>query len=179
MMMYYVQNSSGHFILFKQSKFITMKKLIFTTLFSLFSILNLSAQKTDASISTLFQQYLSIKTALAADNSDDAAKAANAFIKSASLVDYKVLSEGNLDVLRKDASKIAESRSIEMQRESFNGLSSNMIALTKNFKLSVDSVFVQYCPMADASWLSAEKGIKNPYYGKTMLSCGSVKSEIK
>ena len=95
------------------------------------------------------------------------------------MVDYKVLSEGNLDVLRKGASTIADSRSIETQRESFNGLSKNMIALTKNFKLADDTVFVQYCPMADASWLSAEKAVKNPYYGKSMLTCGSVKSEIK
>ncbi len=156
-----------------------MKNLIFTTLFSVFSILNLSAQKTDASISKLYQNYLSIKTALATDNSDDASKAANIFVKSASMVDYKVLSEGNLDVLRKNASKIADSRSIETQRESFNGLSQNMISMTKNFKLSDKSVFVQYCPMAEASWLSAEKEIRNPYYGKSMLTCGSVKSELK
>ena len=156
-----------------------MKKLIFTALFSVFSILNLSAQKSDASISKLYQNYLNIKTALATDNSDEASKAANTFIKSASMVDYKVLSEGNLDVLRKNASKIADSRSIETQRESFNGLSQNMISMTKNFKLSDKSVFVQYCPMAEASWLSAEKEIKNPYYGKSMLTCGSVKSEIK
>ena len=156
-----------------------MKKLIFTALFSIFSILNLSAQKSDASISKLYQNYLNIKTALATDNSDEASKAANTFIKSASMVDYKVLSEGNLDVLRKSASKIADSRSIETQRESFNGLSQNMISMTKSFKLSDKSVFVQYCPMAEASWLSAEKEIKNPYYGKSMLTCGSVKSEIK
>ena len=156
-----------------------MKKLIFTFLFSIFSILNLSAQKSDASISKLYQNYLNIKTALVTDNSDEASKAANAFIKSASMVDYKVLSEGNLDVLRKNASKIADSRSIETQRESFNGLSQNMISMTKSFKLSDKSVFVQYCPMAEASWLSAEKEIKNPYYGKSMLTCGSVKSEIK
>ena len=156
-----------------------MKKLIFTTLFSLFAILNLSAQKSDASMSKLYQDYLNIKTALAADNSDEASKAANNFIKSASMVDYKVLSEGNLDILRKNASSIADSRSIETQRASFGKLSSNMIALTKNFKFSGDSVFVQYCPMAKASWLSAEKAVKNPYYGKSMLTCGSVKSEIK
>jgi hypothetical protein len=54
-----------------------------------------------------------------------------------------------------------------------------MIALTKQFKLSDKPVYVQYCPMADGSWLSDEKQIVNPYYGKSMLSCGSVKSEIK
>jgi hypothetical protein len=153
-----------------------MKKLIFTTLFSLFSILNISAQKSDPSITNLYQNYLNIKTALATDNSDEASKSADVFLKSASLVDYKVLSEGNLDALRSDATKIAESRGIETQRESFTGLSKNMIALAKEFKLADQSVFVQYCPMADASWLSAEREIKNPFYGSSMLSCGSVKA---
>lgn len=155
-----------------------MKKLIFTALFSIFSVFTLSAQATDASISKLYQNYISIKDALVKDNSDAASTAANEFIKSASMVDYKLLSEGNLDVLRKDASTIAESRSIENQRESFAKLSANMIAVAKNFKLA-DSVFVLYCPMQDASWLSEQKEIKNPFYGSAMLTCGSVKSELK
>ena len=169
----------GQISILKQSKIITMKKLIFTALFSVFSILNLSAQKSNASITKLYQNYLNIKNALVADNSDEASTAANIFIKSASMIDFKVLSEGNVDVLRKDATQIAESRSIETQREFFVHLSQNMIALTKNFKLADKSVFVQYCPMADASWLSAEKVVKNPFYGSSMLSCGSVKFEIK
>lgn len=156
-----------------------MKKLIFTTLFSVFSIISLSAQQKDTSLSTMYQSYLNIKNALVSDQSDEASKAANTFLKSASMVDYKVLSEGNLDLLRKEASKIADNRSIEMQREAFNNLSKNMIALTGKYKLADESVFVQYCPMAKASWLSAEKNVKNPYYGKSMLTCGSVKAEIK
>ena len=156
-----------------------MKKLIFTALFSIFSIFNLSAQKSDASISKLYQDYIVIKDALVTDNSDAASKAANDFIKSASMIDYKVLSEGNLDLLRKNASLIADSRSIETQRESFGQLSNNMIALTKEYKLADKSVFVQYCPMADASWLSAETAVKNPFYGKSMLTCGKVEKELK
>lgn len=156
-----------------------MKKLIFTTLFSVFSIISLSAQQKDTSLSTMYQSYLNIKNALVSDQSEEASKAANTFLKSASMVDYKVLSEGNLDLLRKEASKIADSRSIEMQREAFNNLSKNMIALTGKYKLADESVFVQYCPMAKASWLSAEKNVKNPHYGKSMLTCGSVKAEIK
>ena len=156
-----------------------MKKLIFTTLFTVLSIFTISAQKNDASVSKLFQNYLNIKNALVSDNSDSASKAANEFIKSASLIDFKVLSEGNIIALKKDASEIADSRSIDSQREIFGHLSKNMIALSKNFKLADKSVFVMYCPMADANWLSTEKIIKNPFFGSSMISCGSVKSEIK
>ena len=116
---------------------------------------------------------------MASDDADKTSKAASEFIKTASAIDYKVVSEGNLNVLRKDATAISDARSIAAQRETFSNLSYNMIALTKEFKLSDKPVFVQYCPMADASWLSNEKQIVNPYYGSSMLSCGSVKSEIK
>ncbi|AZA54980.1 DUF3347 domain-containing protein [Chryseobacterium sp. G0201] len=157
-----------------------MKKYIITAVFSLFSIISISAQsKSDAQVSKLYQNYISIKAALASDDADKTSKAASEFIKTASAIDYKVVSEGNLNALRKDATAISDARSIVAQRETFSNLSDNMIALTKEFKLSDKPVFVQYCPMADASWLSNEKQIVNPYYGSSMLSCGSVKSEIK
>ncbi|MBB6370129.1 DUF3347 domain-containing protein [Chryseobacterium shigense] len=157
-----------------------MKKYIITAVLSLFSIISLSAQsKKDAQLSKLYQNYIDIKSALASDDADKTSKAATEFIKTVSTVDYKIVSEGNLTILRKDATAISDARNITAQRETFSNLSENMIALTKEFKLSEKPVYVQYCPMADSSWLSDEKQIVNPYYGKSMLSCGSVKSEIK
>ncbi|KUJ53101.1 DUF3347 domain-containing protein [Chryseobacterium sp. JAH] len=157
-----------------------MKKYIITALFSLFAIASVSAQlKSDAQVSKLYQNYISIKDALASDNADKTSKAATEFIKTASAIDYKILSEGNVNTLKKDATAISNASDIAVQRETFFNLSDNMIALTKQFKISANPVFVQYCPMADGSWLSNEKKIINPYYGSSMLSCGSVKSEIK
>lgn len=157
-----------------------MKKYIITALFSLFAIASVSAQlKSDAQVSKLYQNYISIKDALASDNADKTSKAATEFIKTASAIDYKILSEGNVSTLKKDATAISNASDIAVQRETFFNLSDNMIALTKQFKISANPVFVQYCPMADGSWISNEKKIINPYYGSSMLSCGSVKSEIK
>ncbi len=157
-----------------------MKKYILTFTVSLFAIISISAQKTsNANISKLYNQYIAIKNALAADNADQTSKAALDFIKIAGTVDAKLLSEGNINTLRKDATAISEARTIQKQREYFYNLSDNMIAVAKKFKLSDKSVYVQYCPMAEGSWLSNENKIVNPYYGSKMLSCGSVKSEIK
>lgn len=157
-----------------------MKKYIFTIILSFFAILSLSAQsKKDAQVSKLYQNYIAIKSALASDDADKTSKAAAEFIKTASIIDYKQISEGNLNILRKDATAISEARNISAQRETFFNLSDNMIALTKEFKLSENPIYIQYCPMADGSWLSDEKKIANPYYGSAMLSCGNVKSEIK
>jgi len=156
-----------------------MKKYIITAAFSLFSIISISAQsKKDAQVTKLYQNYLAIKSALASDDADKTSKAATEFIKTASAVDYKLISEGNLTMLKKDATVISDARNIASQRETFFNLSDNMIALTKEFKLSEKPVYIQYCPMADGSWLSDEKQIANPYYGKSMLTCGNVKSTI-
>lgn len=157
-----------------------MKKYIITALFSLFTIISVSAQlKSDAQVTKLYQNYITIKDALASDNADKTSQAATEFIKTASAIDYKILSEGNVSTLKKDATAISNAKDIAAQRESFFNLSDNMIALAKQYKVSANPVFVQYCPMADGSWLSNEKKIINPYYGSSMLSCGSVKSEIK
>lgn len=157
-----------------------MKKYIFTIVLSLFAIISISAQsKKDAQVSKLYQNYIAIKSALASDDADKTSKAATEFIKTASAIDYKVVSEGNLNTLKKDATAISEARTITAQRETFFNLSDNMIVLAKEFKLSDNPIYVQYCPMADGSWLSDEKKIINPYYGSSMLSCGNVKSEIK
>ena len=156
-----------------------MKKYIITAAFSLLSIIAVSAQsKKDAQVSKLYQNYVAIKSALASDDADKTSKAATEFIKTASAVDYKLISEGNLTTLKKDATAISEARNISTQRETFMNLSDNMITLTKEFKLSEKPIYIQYCPMADGSWLSDEKQIANPYYGKSMLTCGNVKSTI-
>lgn len=157
-----------------------MKKYIITAILSLFAFVSVSAQlQSDAQVTQLYQNYITIKEALASDNADKSSQAAIEFIKTASSIDYKVVSEGNVSVLKKDATAISSTKDIASQRETFFNLSDNMIALAKKFKVSDSPVFVQYCPMADGSWLSNEKKIINPYYGSSMLSCGSVKSEIK
>lgn len=157
-----------------------MKKYILTFALSIFAIICISAQKaSNANITKLYNQYIAIKNALAADKSNETSKAALAFMKTTGTIDSKLISEGNMSSLKKGAKAIAESKNIETQRKSFYSLSDNMIEVAKKFKLSDKSVYVQYCPMAEGSWLSNENKIVNPYYGSKMLSCGSVKSEIK
>jgi hypothetical protein len=44
------------------------------------------------------------------------------------------------------------------------------------------TVYQYSCPMAfdftSATWLSLEKAVRNPYFGESMLKCGSLKSEF-
>ena len=80
--------------------------------------------------------------------------------------------------LTTDTKNISTSTDLKKQREAFKSVTKSTYDLIKVSK-STDVVYKQYCPMADADWLSKEKAIKNPYYGSSMLTCGNVVETIK
>lgn len=61
-------------------------------------------------------------------------------------------------------------KNIEELRESFKQLSNLYIANTD--KKDMKNLIVAECPMAKAKWIQTKGGIRNPYYGKSMLECG-------
>ena len=130
-------------------------------------------------LSLLLSQYYGIKDALVSGNNSNASKSAEVFTRTLNSIDYKVVSEGNINALLKDASAISEARDIKKQRDLFANLSTNMTALAKAVKLSSQPIYQVYCPMKKANWLSSEQTIKNPYYGSAMLSCGKVVETIQ
>ncbi|KFF01013.1 hypothetical protein IX39_10445 [Chryseobacterium formosense] len=157
-----------------------MKKHIITFLFSIFTFLSVTAQaKTNPQLSKLYQNYIAIKSALASDDFKKTSIAAGEFMKTASSINSKSLDEKKLNALKSDAKTISLAKNIEAQRKPFYKLSEVMISIAHENKISDKTIFVQYCPMAKGSWLSNEKQIINPYYGSSMLKCGSVKSEIE
>jgi hypothetical protein len=127
----------------------------------------------------LLSVYYNLKDALVAGNSTTAAAKANAFVKAANGIDFKIISEGNINNLLKYAGKISGAKDIEKQREYFSILSSNMITLAKAVKQGSKPVYLAYCPMKKASWLTSEKEIKNPYYGSSMLTCGVITETLQ
>lgn len=159
-----------------------MKKLLFVLVIAITAL----TSQTFAQDSTkqyqlpqLLTYYYNIKNALVVGDAASASTNAQAFVKAANTIDYKVISEGNIHTLVKDAGKIAEISDLKKQRTIFISFSSNMAAVAKAVKLSDQPVYVQYCPMKKASWLSSEKAIKNPYYGSSMLTCGEVTDTIQ
>jgi len=84
--------------------------------------------------------------------------------------------------IKKKAEAIAKAEKLEEQRTHFIGLSDAMILLVKTFDAPENTLYVQFCPMADdnkgAFWLSDQDQIRNPYYGDSMLSCGEVREEV-
>jgi copper chaperone CopZ len=84
--------------------------------------------------------------------------------------------------LKEDASHISETEDVKHQRDHFMTLSQSMYELMKVSKTGTPTYY-QFCPMANggkgANWLSKESGIKNPYYGSQMLTCGKTVETIK
>jgi hypothetical protein len=173
--MYGIFHACMHFLYNIKSK--RMKKILFAVAFFAIAFAHASlAQDTQqqSQLSQLLTQYYSIKDALVAGNPITASAKAEEFVKTLNGIDYKVISEGNVNALLKDAGAISETKDINRQRVRFANFSANMVTLAKGIKLSDQPIYEAYCPMKKASWLTSEKSIKNPYYGSGMLTCGKI-----
>lgn len=141
--------------------------------------------KTDFTL--LLTKYYALKNALIADNTGLAMKNAGSLLAEINAIKMETLSASEhtvwmkyYDKLKADAAKINTSKDIGKQRTAFSSLSSNLWLTVKGLKIKDNgAIYVDYCPMKDAYWLSKESAIKNPYYGKSMLTCGSIKETIK
>ena len=137
---------------------------------------------------SVLEEYYSLKDALVADNAKLASDKANALQMSLTTIStdgwstaqLNIFSKSLQDKLQTDVTSIKENnKKIDIQRKHFITLSENITKLVKELKLNVAPAYLQFCPMANggkgAYWLSKENKVLNPYYGKQMLTCGSVK----
>lgn len=81
------------------------------------------------------------------------------------------------------AQSILVSEDIEKQREKFHSISKILIDRMEKGRLQKGKLFVAECPMAfndqGAQWLTAEEKILNPYFGSSMLTCGSIEKRME
>lgn len=143
-----------------------------------------------AQFAPVLAAYYGLKDALVADNGKVAAENGKAMKTALLKIDTKswTATERNAynEVAKKldtDAEQIGgNANKIDRQREHFVTLSTNLSTLTKALKINSEPAYLQFCPMANggkgAFWLSKENKVKNPYYGKSMLTCGSVKETL-
>ncbi len=130
----------------------------------------------DDAVGKTYAIYIQLKDALVASKKDDAKKIAGELQKS-------LLSIGTANAAATEAGSIAYAATLADQRKAFSILSTEMSSLVKANGLASGELYLEYCPMANnnegAYWLSNEKEIKNPYFGQSMLKCGSVKETIQ
>ncbi|MFW5835412.1 MAG: DUF3347 domain-containing protein, partial [bacterium] len=141
-------------------------------------------------LTEVYKAYLRMKDAFVATDAGKVKEEAERVGEALNRVDMSLL-EGDahmqwmdqLEALNESLEKINNSDDIEMQRKVFISLNNTFYSSVKTFGLQADTVYYQYCPMADgdrgAYWLSDEKEIRNPYFGDMMLTCGEVREIIE
>ena len=132
----------------------------------------------------IFDSYFSIHQALSQDKFVEAKDNAKKFVDALDTIDMTLLDHTThlewmkkYEELKKNAQDISNSKDIAKTRESFSPLSVSMIEVAKKFGTSNKQPIIRFhCPMAfnnkGADWLQTKKEIENPYFGKTMFSCG-------
>jgi hypothetical protein len=156
-----------------------MNKIFLLLALTAITFANKSFAQDTAKASRMLSHYYALKDALVAGNANQAAACAEAFLKTANGIPKEVNSDANINMLAEDAGKISGTKDLKKQREYFAAFSTHMTTLAKVVKLSERPVYLAYCPMKKASWLTGEKAIKNPYYGSSMLACGEITDTIK
>lgn len=143
------------------------------------------------SIKDIISSYLQLKNAFTQDNTTDAATAGISLQSAFKNFDTTALTAGQkkvFDDVADDAKEHGEhigknGGNIAHQREHFEMLSKDMADLVKTFGNGGQILYKDFCPMYNkgkgAYWISETKEIKNPYLGKAMPTCGTMKEEIK
>lgn len=143
-----------------------------------------------ARLAEVVRQYLRIQRALGDDDPARALTEVAALTKLCDAVEPTGLSAeqaahwaGAQRRIRELAAAYAKSADIEQQRTVFVPLSAVMEDLTRAAgELPGLTIYRAFCPMAfgnnGAYWLQDGKTIHNPYEGKRMLKCGSLKEQL-
>jgi hypothetical protein len=121
--------------------------------------------------SALVDPYLQIQVALSGDQFEGVTAHAQAMEKAAAALGK------DADAIAAGAKKLGTAKDIAAARSAFGDVSAALAGYAEKTKSGLGpGVRLAYCPMADKPWLTKDKDIRNPYYGKSMLTCGSFKN---
>ena len=127
--------------------------------------------------------YFDFQTALSEDDITAAMEAIKSFSQTLSDINKSdlasnALRDSVLSVLH-TVHELETATDIDEIRDGFSSLSEAFRSILETSHVHFEnSIFVFNCPMAfegrGANWLSDQSDIRNPYYGDTMLTCGSL-----
>jgi len=125
----------------------------------------------------LVDAYLRVSDRLASDDAKGAAGAAAKAAEAAGSVEGQQPAQ-----IKAAAAEIAAASDIEKQRAAFERASNALIGFVESAGNPMASiVYVARCPMAfdnrGARWLQGSAAIRNPYFGASMLTCGSIEAQ--
>jgi len=146
-------------------------------------------QEANEALITIFRDYLAMKDALVSDDLEKAKNTGIEFITHVEKIKMSLFEGESQQVwqklsgeLKKALQQIPKMNTLAQIRKPFEQISDHMIDLERVFNANKGALYIQHCPMTNnnqgADWLSTSKEIRNPYYGKEMLTCGRVTGEL-
>ena len=142
-----------------------MKRAVLTTTFALAAVCAVMAAELAPA---LVDPYVRVQTALAADKVDGVKADAAAIATAAGTLGEPA------KPLAAAAKKLEGAANLADARKAFGEVSDALFAYAKATGSAIPAgVKTAYCPMANKSWLQKGDKIQNPYYGSSMLDCGS------
>jgi Cu(I)/Ag(I) efflux system membrane fusion protein len=142
-------------------------------------------------LAPVYAAYFEIWEALAGDDLIKAKKSGKNFRAAVEEVDMAVFAGpaherwmGLSKSLSSAAAIISDAKDMETARDAFYDLSKATIDLRRDFgHTGSRNFYLSFCPMArdgeGAYWLQDNDELLNPYYGASMLYCGSVKETYR
>lgn len=143
------------------------------------------AEPVKRNLAQLLDEYIVVKDAMVEANAEATKEAAQAVLNSANAMpvatlmvpEQKDYAEQQIDIVRQTSAAIAGTNDLAEQRNQLEELSEAVFSLTKAFGATDKQVYYQHCPMVNnnqgAYWVSTNAEIRNPYFGNSMLKCGS------
>lgn len=133
-------------------------------------------------IDALVISYLGLRDALAQDQSEGLRDQFAAVRRAA-----QTLTHSENAQIRARAETIVEQTSTEPEnlkqaREMFEDVSAatiEIVAIEPPSDEAAQSLYVAYCPMAEARWLQTSQELSNPYMGQKMPNCGEIQEAVK
>tara|TARA_R110002049_G_scaffold25956_3_gene90688 strand:+ start:3861 stop:5591 length:1731 start_codon:yes stop_codon:yes gene_type:complete len=143
-------------------------------------------QQFQVSFKAAIDHYIELKDAFVDNNTKQIsvlAKSTSQKLKSIDLDGLGKMEKSHLSKSIEMLDAIGNNPNLENQRSHFVILNENFVPLAKNTEGLTEKLYIQKCPMADnnkgAFWLSNQKEISNPYYGKEMITCGSIIDSVQ
>lgn len=162
-----------------------MKSIRILQAIGLFALLGLTVRAHDKNAplndeqKAFLSQYESVRAALAADDLAATRKAAAAVTTESKTAPTEPLTPEQKERQASfvaSVNKIASADSLETARAAFKVLSKRAI----HYAAGKDGYYLANCPMVpggEGDWIQISANISNPYYGKSMLTCGSIKAK--
>tara|TARA_R110002095_G_scaffold206582_4_gene190764 strand:- start:1378 stop:3828 length:2451 start_codon:yes stop_codon:yes gene_type:complete len=141
----------------------------------------------DSPLAVVFSSYLEVQVKLASDDGASAHESLKRLLDSilvaTSDTGLSEATQGHLHKMHSVLLKLGTKPDIEAERVTFHALSNHVLAIQEEVGNPMSQpLHVVHCPMAfddtGADWLQAEGPIANPYFGASMLRCGSVTREV-